>query len=156
MTMLRPDRFITAMRHSAAILPPLLKDVTLEQAQTLTDGPDGWCIAEIVGHLLDFEEIFMERAMRMAAEDHPLLVNCDQNALVIEHGYKTQDFREIMALWQGKRAEFIAWLEARSEAEWPRTGVHSTWGTITVLEQAMQISTHDLNHFDQMMKVLGG
>ena len=39
--------------------------------------------------------------------------------------------------------------------EWQRNGIHAERGPMTVRDLALQIAGHDLNHLEQIRKILG-
>lgn len=39
--------------------------------------------------------------------------------------------------------------------EWQRNGIHAERGSMTVRDLALQIAGHDLNHLEQIRKILG-
>lgn len=155
MTMLTPGRFISSMRRSAAVLDAVLDGVTQERAAVARDGEDGWNVIEILCHLRDFDEIFFNRAKQIVAEDVPVLVWWDHEALALERDYASQDLNEVFEVLLKSRREFVAWLKERTDDEWQRKGIHPESGEYTLLEQAMQVSLHDLNHLEQLVRVLG-
>ncbi|GEM_PF-193705 len=155
MTMMNPERFIRAMQQTPVLLDALLCGVTQERAAAAVDGPDGWNVIEIVCHLRDFEEIFFERARRIVAEDHPELPYYDHEVLAVERSYASQDLSAAFEAYRETRRQFVAWLQVRQPDEWARMGVHPEAGDYTLLEQAMQVSLHDVNHLEQIARVLG-
>ncbi len=155
MTMLTPNRFMQSIRKTPVLLDAVLCGVTQERALLARDGDDGWNAVEIVCHLRDFEEIFFERARRIVEEDRPVLKPYDHLALVTEREYSKQDLGEVYEALNKTRQSFIAWLETLDEAAWARTGVHPEAGDYTLLEQVVQVVTHDLDHLEQLARVLG-
>ncbi|KAB2905088.1 MAG: DinB family protein [Anaerolineae bacterium] len=154
MTFMTPGRFIRSLRKTPVILQDILKDVTQEQAQQATDGPDGWSIVEIMCHLRDFEEIFFSRARSMVEQDNPVLPAYDEKLMAAERHYADQDLHNVLAAYLTTRQEFIEWLKERAESDWRRTAIHPEAGQVTLIEQAMQVPTHDIDHIEQMVRTL--
>ncbi|GAB4574953.1 MAG: hypothetical protein Kow0077_24040 [Anaerolineae bacterium] len=155
MTMLTPGRFIRGMKKTPVILDALLNGVTQERALAARDGEDGWNVVEIVCHLRDFEEIFFTRARQIVAEDRPVLPPFDHELMAIERNYAGEDLNTALEAFTARRAEFVEWLKARDEADWQRVGVHPEAGEYTLLEQALQVPMHDVDHLEQIARVLG-
>ncbi|NPV68142.1 MAG: DinB family protein [Anaerolineae bacterium] len=155
MSMLTPGRFIRGMKKTPALLSALLNGVTQERALAARDGDDGWNVVEIVCHLRDFEEIFFMRARRIVEEDRPVLEPFDHERMAIERRYSQEDLRAAFEAYAARRAAFLDWLKARNEADWQRVGVHPEVGEYTLLEQAMQVPLHDVDHLEQIARVLG-
>ncbi len=154
MTMLTPGRFIKALKRTPVLLDALLCGVTQERASAARDGADGWNVVEIVCHLRDFEAIFFSRARQIVEEDHPVLVPFDHEILARENDYAAQDLGAAFAALIETRLAFIEWLKARGESDWGRGGVHPESGEYTLLEQAMQVACHDIDHLEQIARCL--
>lgn len=154
MTMMTPERFIRALKKTPALLDVLTDGVTQERAQRARDGEDGWNVVEIMCHLRDFEEIFFERTRLIVEQDVPELEWHDEKKLAVERGYARQDFAAAYDAFIETRQRFIAWLEARAEADWGRKGIHPEVGEYTLLEQAMQVPLHDVDHLEQIARCL--
>ena len=75
--------------------------------------------------------------------------------LAVERDYARQDLNTVFESLVANRKAFVAWLQKRSEAEWLRTGVHPEAGEYSLLEQAIQVPLHDLDHLEQIARVLG-
>lgn len=155
MSMLTPGRFIRGMKKTPVLLSALLNGVTQEHALAARDGGDGWNVVEIVCHLRDFEEIFFMRARRIVEEERPLLEPFDHEQMAIERHYSQEDLHAAFEAYAARRAAFLDWLKARDEADWQRVGVHPEAGEYTLLEQAMQVPLHDVDHLEQIARVLG-
>jgi uncharacterized damage-inducible protein DinB len=154
MTMHTPGRHIGQMKRTPVILDAILRDVTQKQAQQATDGPDGWSVVEVVCHLRDFEKIFYNRAVQMLEEDQPTLQPFDHEALAVERDYASQNLAMVLKIWRDTRRQFIDLLKGLDADQWSRSGLHPEYDTITVLEQAMQVGTHDVVHIEQIVRAL--
>lgn len=154
MTMMTPPRFIRSLKKTPIILDYVLKRVNHTAAHTMTDGPEGWSIVQVVCHLRDFEEIFYTRARLMIEQERPALPAFDHLALAVERDYQGQDLRAALREFAERRRQHVALLEGLNESQWWRSGVHAEAGVITVIEQAMQVSLHDVDHTEQIVHVL--
>ena len=148
------ERHIGAMRLSCDILGHILHGVTGERARALRDGPDGWSIIEIVCHLRDFDEIFYQRARMMQAQEQPQLPAYDHEAMAIERAYQQEDLATAYGALQASRARFIAFLVGLSPEQWERDGAHPERDSFTMTDAAMQVGLHDLDHLEQITRVL--
>ena len=155
MSMLTPDRMLRAMVRTPVILDAILQDVSPERAREARDGADGWSVVEVVGHLLDIEHVYFERARTMVDSDMPVLTPVDQDIWVRERGYATQDVQPLFQDYVRLRREFVAYLESLGEDDWQRQGVHPQAGVIDVTQTAMNASQHDVNHIEQIVRALG-
>ena len=152
MTLLTPERFLDIMEKTPRILERTLHGISQQQAETLTDGPDGWSVLIVVCHLHNYAEIFMERANFMIEHSGEHLPNYDHLALIEQNRYREQDMRRILAEFKERRAKLLAWFRERTAAEWNLGAKHDRFGYITLLDLAMHIGWHDINHIDQIAK----
>lgn len=148
------ERHIGAMRKSCDILEHILHGVTDEQARSLRDGPDGWSIIEIVCHLRDFDEIFYRRAQMMQTREQPQLPAYDHEAMAVEGCYQQADLAEAMAALKASRGRFVSFLAALTPEQWERDGAHPERDSFTMTDAAMQVGLHDLDHLEQITRVL--
>lgn len=148
------ERQISSIRLSGQILGHILRNVSAEDARGLRDGPDGWSIIEIVCHLRDFDEIFHNRAMMMLEQDHPQLPAYDHEAMAIERDYQAESLADAYGALQASRARFAAFFEALTPAQWARGGDHPERDSFSMTDALMQVSAHDLDHLEQITRVL--
>src|SRR5690606_41344616 len=104
-----------------------------QRATTATDGANGWSVLEVVCHLNDMEAISLTRAQQIVETTVPMFPPVDHEALVTENEYAQQDFATIVAVYAARRDDFVNYLRGLSPEQWQRTGVHPTWGEITLL-----------------------
>jgi hypothetical protein len=155
MTMMQPEKFLRTMRKTPVILAAILRGVTQDQAQAATDGPDGWSVVEVMCHLRDYEELFFRRARMILETDNPKLPGYDQAELARERDYAHQDLAAAFQEYVDTRQQYLNLLTSLDENQWQRTGIHPETSDITLLELAMNIGLHDVNHIEQIAHTLG-
>lgn len=119
------------------------------------DGGDGWTIAEVLGHLADFDAIFHKRARCVVeTDDHPASFP-DPNALVIENGYAEQSALDVLAQWKSRRIPYHDYLVSLpgDEETWERPH-HIKRGGFTLNDQLMLTAYHDNDHLHQIIKII--
>ena len=147
-------RHIWLMRTTCGILGHILKNVTKAQSTDLHDGPEGWSIIEIVCHLKDFNEIFLNRAKMMLNEDHPELPGYDHEQMAIDKDYQSQDLAYTYLELVNKRKEFVDFFKSLDEDQWQRSGIHPERGHFTMLDALLQVGLHETDHIEQITRIL--
>lgn len=147
-------RHVKLMQKTVETIGHIVHNTPPAALNTFTDGADGWTVGEVVGHLLDADRIFFERAQKIVNEDKPALVVFDHERLVKENDYRHRDARETYATLLESRLAFIEWLKARSTEEWSRTGIHPESGEIELIDGLMQVGHHDADHLEQLTRIL--
>lgn len=116
----------------------------------------GWGITEILPHLRDWEEIYFERARRIATEDNPHIPGYDDSLWPIERDYSNQDPVEVFNEFRELRASHVALLRGLASDDWLRTGEHSMLGSITLQWMEDKVCDHDAERLAQARDVLAG
>lgn len=152
------DRRIINAQKTQVVLNGILKGVDQQTAFTRrdpADGDKGWTILEVMGHLLDFEVLCNDRISGIVAEDGYVLQPINVDTLPIEHDYQGKQLADVIAARAEWRAKNLALLETLTPEQWDRAGVHPTRGRITIDAIALQFTTHDVDHLDQIVRILG-
>lgn len=155
MAMLNPEKALRLMRQTPHILRAFLNDVDDARARTLRDGEGGWSILEIVGHMADYEQIFMERARLLLETEAPTFTAYDHEERVESEGYNNRKLEEALSLYEQHRQAFISLLEGQPTDSWQRSGTHPETGATTLLDLAINTGLHDVNHIEQVVKAKG-
>jgi len=142
------------MQKTVATIGYILTPVTQEVATTLRDGPDGWTVLEVLGHLRDFDAIFRQRAQMMLAQDYPDLPAYDHEQMAIDYRYNEQNLKATYQALLESRQETSAFFAALSDTDWERAGVHPERGHFPMTVACIQVSSHDLTHIEQIAKIL--
>ena len=61
-----------------------------------------------------------------------------------------------MATWAEKREGVINYLGGLDESAWARTAQHPSRGAMALMDTLMLMTWHDMNHIEQMVKILNG
>jgi hypothetical protein len=148
------DRHILMMRRTMKIITNVLKSASHEELTTLRDGPDGWTPLEILCHLRDFNAVFFERARQTIEQESPALQSRDHLQMVIDGQYNQQDPAAVLADMQATREQMAAFYEALPMEAFARTAIHANYGLQTLMDFVMQVGHHDIDHLEQMTRVL--
>lgn len=154
MSIITPERYLLAMRKTPVVLNALLRGVSQEQAQHMTDGPGGWTVVETMCHIRDFAEISLSRAQAILTEDQPVLPNLDPQEAAKRRDYSNQSLAAEFAAYLESRKALLALVDGLSEDQWNRQGIHSHYGPLTLLELLIFIEWHDMNHIEQIARTL--
>jgi DinB family protein len=155
MTIMTPERFLRSMRKTPVILNAILRGVTQERAQQAVDGPGGWSVVEVMCHMRDYEEIVYKRAQLMLEADQPGLPGLDNEETAKRRDYAHQNLGLEYGAYLDARRRLVGFLSGLSDEQWRRQGVHPEFGTMTMLELALNVSQHDVNHIEQIVRALG-
>jgi len=154
MMVINAERALLSLRQSPVVLDAVLTGVTPERAREATDGPGGWNVVGVVCHLRDYERVFFARATLMLEADNPTLPAPDPDELASRGDYATQDLATALAAYHTNRRRFLGVLTGLGEEGWGRRGVHPRMGTMTILELALHVALHDVNHIEQIVHTL--
>lgn len=137
-----------------SILTNVVTEISDKDIRILRDGEEGWTILEILCHLRDFEEVFLERAQITVQQDNPVLPFPDPDILVFEKNYNEDDPKTVLDDWTKLRQERHAFLSTCADETWERPAKHPTRGNFTLHDQLFLSVWHDTNHLEQMLRIL--
>ena len=112
--------------------------------------PERFTPREILGHLADWEPIWLERLQRMATGDHPFLPSVDEGLLATEHDYAHSSPSRNLTRQKAGRAEVVSYLREIPDDYWDLTGDREFVGVLTLQQLAYYILAHDAYHLRQV------
>ena len=115
-----------------------------------------WSAKEVVCHLRDAEELFMDRFTVIMAIDEPALVAATPDRWAEERQYLRDDVHAALATFRKRRDESLEFLKKLPAEACNRAGVHVTRGKITIDDLVSHMAWHDDNHLDQLKRALEG
>lgn len=117
--------------------------------------PGAWCVAELIGHLLDNERVYQqERFAAILAADGATFGGYDQEGMVRDGGYATANPATLRAAFVAARDDTLALLATLTPAQWTRTGTRPDRGTFTVAGLVGLLAAHDRLHLAQIAATL--
>ena len=119
--------------------------------------PKSWAPTEVLCHLRDNEEWFLERMRFIVAMDLPRFVATNPDRWADERQYLTNDGALALAAFVRRRGETLEFLRGLQPDAWERAGVHiDSRGRRTIDEFLSVMAWHDDNHLDQLRRALDG
>jgi hypothetical protein len=148
------DEILRALEHFPAEFKRSVLDPSDRESLMRPAYDGGWGVVEIIPHLRDWEQIYLDRATRILNEDRPALPGFDDTLWSIERDYRGQDPYETFANFAALRDELVALLREAPPEQWERIGIHGVFGEITVQWMANHICDHDAEHLQQARDAL--
>jgi len=116
--------------------------------------PGKWSAAELLAHLADAEVGCFWRYRQMIEHDGSPLPPYDQELWSNLGNNASRSPAESLLLFRLLRESNLGMLERLSSEQWERHGMHAERGRMSVRDLAAQIAGHDLNHLEQIRKIL--
>jgi hypothetical protein len=116
---------------------------------------DGWCVRDVLAHILDVEEVIVvDRIGRMLVEDRPFIRSIDPLARMNERGLRTRPIATLLDDLAARRVPDTEALRTLTPAQLASSAEHDEAGEITVSDLIHQWAYHDLMHVKQIASML--
>lgn len=148
------NRSLEILSSTPSVLEALLQNLSDEWLHA-NEGPDTWSPYDIVGHLVHGEQTdWMERANIILFSEDRRFRKFDRFAQFTESKGKTihvllAEFRKL----REKNIEHVKSLQL-TEDKLNMTGIHPSFGEVTLRQLLATWTVHDLNHLAQISRVL--
>jgi hypothetical protein len=133
----------------------LIKGKTGKQL-TARPVPDKWSVAEILAHLADAELAISWRLRQVLTNNAIPIQAYDQELWAKTFNYARRDPRQSLANFRALREANLALLKSVPRKLWDNYGVHAERGHESVNHVVKMVAGHDLNHLQQVEKILPG
>jgi hypothetical protein len=134
-------------------LSALLKGKTSKQLMR-RPASDKWSVAEILAHLADAELAISWRLRQILATNAIPIQAYDQDLWARTFNYSRRDPRQSLASFRALREANLALLKSVPRKLWENYGVHAERGNESVNHVVRMVAGHDLNHLQQIQKIL--
>jgi hypothetical protein len=148
------DWHLDMLRKAVPVIGHIVQTTSQADATTYQDGGAGWTALEVLCHLRDWDAIILDRARMTMAQDIPVLPNPDPDEAAIEREYNLQDWPTVYEEWVQRRDLLAQCFESVGDTEWERPGSHPKRGLFTLTDQLLLTAWHDMNHTEQMARIL--
>ena len=109
--------------------------------------PGKWTIKEVVGHVIDTERAFANRAFCFARRDPAELPSFEQDDYVASARYGVRSLSDIVAEHRAVRQASLALFRSFADDEWARRG-RATGRDFTVRAMPFIVAGHEIHHLD--------
>lgn len=147
--MLHPS-VITRFETQLDALETILASATPE-ALTLRPASGAWSAHEHLAHLARHHDIFLERLHRVASEDKPRFTRYRAEEDPAWPGWSALATDEAIARMKDLRARIIAHVNALSESDARRVGIHPLFGEQSIGDMLEFFLAHEGHHLYQLM-----
>ena len=138
---------------TASALAGLIKGVSTSELRKRPT-PEQWSVIEILAHLADSEVVCGWRLRAIIAAPGTPIEAYDQNAWNIAGHYATRDALQCIEQFRAMRKANLALLKSLTPEQWSHYGMHAERGKETVEQIVSLIAGHDLNHVQQIERIL--
>jgi rubrerythrin len=149
---LGPHAIMAFLEHSEEGLRKLFHHVDEELlVRRQNDGAPS--LKELLGHLVDMDAVFRERAWLLLETDRPELPPAHPPRLVAASAYRSQPIDTILDAFHASRRQTLNLLRGLTSAAWHRLGHHELYGDINLLHQGNWVVRHEHTHLIEMAQL---
>jgi hypothetical protein len=109
-----------------------------------------WSAREVVHHLADSETISAIRLRRLLVEDSPRIEGYDQEEFARRLRYQDRPMEPALQAFEAARATTAQLLDAMTDADWQRAGIHSEMGAYPAERWLTVYAAHAHEHAAQI------
>lgn len=135
-------------------LPVILDEANTRFADVRPDD-GGWSATEIVAHLARHAYVFLERLDRLLVEDRPDLGTYRPEIDPEWSSWRTLPLDEALRRLRNARVRLITWVEALTDDQAGRVGVHPVLGAMDAGRWLEFFLLHEAHHLYFAMRRLG-
>jgi uncharacterized damage-inducible protein DinB len=146
---------LKVQKSTAKRLQKLIKSLSKKQMRR-RPAPEKWSIAEILAHLADVEIVASWRMRLILGSDGTPIQAFDQDAWAKTFHYGERDPKESLKVFRVLRENNLALLKSVPQKLWENHGMHAERGKETIAEIVQMFAGHDLNHLQQVEKIVKG
>lgn len=147
------NNYFFQIANTPVTLTRLVDCIRPEQYDTALE-PESFTLREVIAHLADLEETFLNRITMAVEYPGSTVENFDEEQRAIDHKYSTKDVHHELEVFENRRRDTVAYLSGLAESDWENTIVHPSKGEMTVLDIVMFAVGHDMYHVHQVSAYL--
>ena len=145
---------IEMQQKMAGALARLIKGVP-DTKLKVAPAPGKWTVTEILMHLAEDELASSWRYRQMLEHDGPELAGFDQDLWARLSNYVSWQPAEALTMFRLLREANLRMFAQLTPEQWQRHGIHAERGKLTVRDLCRHTAAHDVNHLEQIRKILG-
>jgi hypothetical protein len=142
------------LQHEAPRTLARLVEGVPEERLRRRPAPKKWSVVEILAHLAEDELSSSWRYRQMIEHSGEKLMGFDQDEWARLGDYHSWNASDALEMFRLLREANLRMLSLLSAEEWERTGEHVERGRLNVRELANHMAAHDINHIQQIERLL--
>lgn len=115
--------------------------------------PDKWSMLENLAHLGRYQEVFLQRLLRILSHDKPKLGRYKAEEDPLFATWHNLGVDEISLKLKENRQDLIQFFENLSSPDWERTGIHPVLGPLSVKTWLQFFLLHESHHLYTIFKI---
>jgi hypothetical protein len=120
-------------------------------------GPKSWAAVEVLCHLRDVEESFLDRMRLIVATDEPRFITTNPDRWAEERQYPRNDAHAALEAFRARREDTLRFFAELTPEQWHRAGHQmDSRGRRTIDDFLTLMAWHDDNHLHQLRRALDG
>ncbi|MCU1307611.1 MAG: yfiT 2 [Acidobacteriaceae bacterium] len=146
---------LEVQRQTSSLLSSLMKG---RDADSLRRNPQSgkWSVAQIVTHLAESEVVAFWRYRQMLESSGGNILPYDQDVWEKMGDYAHADPHASLELFRLLRERNLQLLDRLTPEQWEMYGIHAERGKESVRHLVRMMAGHDVNHLEQIRKILEG
>jgi uncharacterized damage-inducible protein DinB len=145
---------VAMQRQAPRRLAELIEGVP-ETTLRLRPASRKWSVTEILAHMAEDELSSTWRYRQMLEHNGLELLGFDQELWAGLGDYSSWKPQEALEMFRLLREANLRMFARLTPEQWQRHGVHAERGKMTVQGLCRHMAAHDVNHIDQVRKILG-
>lgn len=150
-----PQRTIEILERTPATLKALLSGIS-EQWYSNNEGGETWSPYDVIGHLVHGERTDWATRMEICLSDGPDKQFAPFDRYAQFHESKGKSLEQLLDEFETARTENLERWNSKnlSPTDYLKTGIHPTFGEVTLAQLLSTWAVHDLNHIAQISRVM--
>lgn len=144
---------IQMQREALSTIARLVEGISDAKLKT-RPAADKWSVTEIIMHLADDELVTSWRYRQMLEHEVPQLEGFNQDLWAKWGEYSSWDPTDAFTLFRLLREANLKLFAGLTSEQWQRRGIHRERGELTVRELCRHMAAHDINHIEQIRRIL--
>lgn len=116
--------------------------------------PGEWTVAQVIHHIADAHMNAYIRFKLVLVEDYPTFKPYEQEDWAETPEAVSDQVADSLAIIQGLHGRWTRLMDALTDDQWPRKGLHPVLGEISLEGLLEGYARHSQNHLDQILKTL--
>jgi hypothetical protein len=149
------EKSIEILERTPGVLKALLSGLSDEWIMQ-NEGPDTWSPFDVVGHMLHGENTDWMQRLHIILDENGNKKFVPFNRFAMFEESKGKSMSRLLDEFEAARLRNLKELKSLhlSEQDFDKTGIHPSFGLVTMRQLLSTYTTHDLGHIGQIVRVI--